>query len=161
MAELKCLATTLTHDSYVHEGSTSRLYSENACLHSSTNFCLPSCDPSIWKLKQNYNCAWRFVRVSYCVYGFNATTEAQDGRENRLLEGGREEVTGDWRNCVTRSFIMCTANQTLFGWSYEKGWNDWSCSTFVGGERSIQGFGEERDELKEQVIERIILKLIE
>jgi hypothetical protein len=31
----------------------------------------------------------------------------------------------------------------------------------VGGERSIQGFGGERDELKEQVIDRIILKLIE
>jgi hypothetical protein len=33
----------------------------------------------------------------------------------RLFGAKREEVTGEWRNYIMRSLLICTAHPTLFG----------------------------------------------
>ena len=39
--------------------------------------------------------------------------------ENRKISGpARVEVTGDWRNCITRSFMIFALRQMLFGLRY-------------------------------------------
>jgi len=48
----------------------------------------------------------------------------RDERGLRVLEGRvlrrmfgpkRDEVTGEWRNCIMRSLMICTAHPILFG----------------------------------------------
>jgi hypothetical protein len=47
------------------------------------------------------------------------TESVQRVFENRKISGpARVEVTGDWRNCITRSFMIFALRQMLFGLRY-------------------------------------------
>jgi hypothetical protein len=38
----------------------------------------------------------------------------------RILGPKRDEVTGEWRNYIRRSFMLCTPHQILFEWLIKK-----------------------------------------
>jgi hypothetical protein len=53
------------------------------------------------------------------MLGYRSVTLREEHRlkmfENRVLRRifgpKRDEVTGEWRNCITRSFMICTLRQ--------------------------------------------------
>jgi hypothetical protein len=67
--------------------------------------------------------------------------------ENRVLRGifgpKRDEVTGSAENYITRSLIICTPHQILFGNQIQKTEMGGAWSTYGEQARCIQGFGEE------------------
>ena len=67
--------------------------------------------------------------------------------ENRVLRKifgpKRDEVTGDWRNYILRSLMICTAHPMCSGDQIEKNEMGGACSAYGGEKRFIQGFGGE------------------
>jgi hypothetical protein len=44
----------------------------------------------------------------------------ENGVLKKVLVSKRDEVTGEWRNNITRSLMLCTPHQILFGWSNQQ-----------------------------------------
>jgi hypothetical protein len=63
--------------------------------------------------------------------------------ENRMLRkvlwSKRDEITGSGEDYITRSFVICTAHQILFGRPNKKDELGTACSWYGGKERCIQG----------------------
>ena len=52
-----------------------------------------------------------------------------ENRALRIFGPERDEVTGEWKNYIMRSLMICTPHPMLFGWS---GWEEWvggACNT--------------------------------
>jgi hypothetical protein len=66
--------------------------------------------------------------------------------ENRVLRkisgSKRDEVTGSGKDYITRSFIICSPQQILFG-DHIKNEMGGACGMYGGEERCAQGFGGE------------------
>jgi hypothetical protein len=80
-------------------------------------FCLLACCLKTLKIR-----IYKTIILSGVLYGCETwSLTLREGHrlrvfENRVLRGTfgpkRDEVTGDWRNCIRRSFITCTPHQT-------------------------------------------------
>jgi hypothetical protein len=83
----------------------------------------------------------------------------------RVFGAERDGVTGEGKNYIMRSLMICTANQILLGDSIEKNEMDGACSAYEEKREACTGFWwgnlRERDNLGEPGVDgRIILRWI-
>jgi hypothetical protein len=112
VAQFRYLGMTVTNQNLIHEEST-RLNSGNVCYHSLQN--LLSCCLLSKNIKIKI---YKTIILPVALYGcetWSLTLREEYGLtvfENRVLRRifglKRDEVKGDWRNCIMRSFIACT-----------------------------------------------------
>jgi hypothetical protein len=64
--------------------------------------------------------------------------------ENRMLgrisEPKSEEVTGSWRNCIIRNFIVCALQQYNYGDQIKEDDKGGVCSIFRRNQKCVQNF---------------------
>ena len=117
--EFKYLGKTLTNQNSMQEEIKSRLKPGNACNHSVQNLLSSSLPSKNLKIKIYRTIALPVV----CGCETWSLTLREERRlrvsENRVLRrvfGPRwDEVTGEWRNYIMRSSMICTTRPILFG----------------------------------------------
>ena len=65
----------------------------------------------------------------------------ENGVLRRIFGSKRDEVTGEWENYITRSFMICTAHPKLLGEQIRKDEIGRACGTYGGQDMCILDFG--------------------
>jgi hypothetical protein len=116
VAKFKYLGATLTNENVINDEIKSRLNSGNACYHSDYNVS----SSRLWFKNVEIKICKSVVlpTVLYECEIWSLTLREEHGMrifENKVLRRifgtKREEVIGDWENCILRSFIICTLRQ--------------------------------------------------
>jgi hypothetical protein len=102
----------------------------------------------------NVRCWCLYYYYYYYYYYYERETLSLVLREGHKGECSRIEcwryvglsgtkLRGNGEDCMTRSLMIYTAHQILFGWSNTKNDLDGACSTYGEQESCVQGFGGE------------------
>ena len=118
--EFKYLGTTLTNQNSIQEETKSRLKLGNACYHSVQNLLSSNLLSKNLKIK-----IYRTIILPVVLYGCEtwSLTLREEHKlsvfENRVLRRifgpKRDGVTGEWKNYIMRSLMICTPHPILCG----------------------------------------------
>jgi hypothetical protein len=116
----------LTNQNCIHEEIKSRLNLVTACYHAVQNLLSSHLLSKNVKIK-----TYTTIILPVVLYGCktwsltlreeNRLRVFENSELSRIFGAPRDEVTGGWRNCTMRSFIICTLHQILSGWSNQGG----------------------------------------
>jgi hypothetical protein len=143
------LGTTLTNLNSVLEAIKSRLKSENACYHDMQNLLSSSLLSKNIKIK-----IYRYIILPLVLYGCETWfLTLREERRQRVFENSvlsrtfgpkSDEITREWRKLHNEELNdLYSSHKYYSGDKIEKNEMGGTCSTCLGEERFIQGFGGE------------------